>query len=149
MIDPFTLSTGVAGVLSLTLEIGAIVHEYVSNVKNASKEARDLLIEVQTLGAVFEQLQVLLRTPELIARIPLFSPQSVLHKVIVSCSEELKDIYHRLEDSALVQGKGKNVLARSLDRLKWPIGKTSVQDAVLRLHRFSQALTFSLTISNW
>src|SRR5947207_1095949 len=104
MIDPFTLSTGVAGILSLTLEIGAILHEYVSNVKNAPKEAIDLLNEVQTLSAVFEQLQALLRTPELIARIPLFSPQSVLHKVILSCSEELKDIYHRLEDNDLVQG---------------------------------------------
>ena len=149
MIDPFTLSTGIAGVLSLALEIGAILHEYSSNVKNAPKEARDLLSEIQALGAVFEQLQVLLRTPELVTRIPLFSPQSVLHKVIVSCGEELKDLYHRLEDSALVQGKGKNVLARSLDRLKWPIGKTSTQDAAQRLHRFSQALTFFLTISNW
>lgn len=149
MVDPLTLSTGVAGFLSLALQVGKILHDYSSGIKNAPKDIRDLFDEVQALAAVFEQLQVLLRAPELMTRLPLFSSQSVLNKVLVSAGEELKELYRTLLDSPFVKGNDKNQLERSFDRFKWPLGKTRLQDCTRRLYQFSQALNFSLTISNW
>jgi hypothetical protein len=52
--DAFTISTGVAGFLSLALEISKILKAYVDGVKSAPEEARNLLVEVTALCHALE-----------------------------------------------------------------------------------------------
>jgi hypothetical protein len=52
--DPISISIGVAGFLSLTLEIINILSNYVSNVKSAPEEANGLLREITALKVVLE-----------------------------------------------------------------------------------------------
>jgi hypothetical protein len=59
--DAFTISTGVAGFLSLALEISKILKAYVDGVQSAPKEARNLLVEVTALCHALEQLVQFLR----------------------------------------------------------------------------------------
>ncbi len=47
MIDPFTLATGIAGLLSLTIEVSKILYDQVNTIKNAPTEANDLLYELE------------------------------------------------------------------------------------------------------
>jgi hypothetical protein len=51
--DPISISIGVAGFLSLTLEIN-ILSNYVSDVKSAPEEANGLLREITVLKVVLE-----------------------------------------------------------------------------------------------
>jgi hypothetical protein len=50
--DPFTISTGVAGFLSLSIELIGILNDYMTSVNSAPKEANDLLIEITALKLV-------------------------------------------------------------------------------------------------
>jgi hypothetical protein len=59
--DAFTISTGVAGFLSLALEISKILKAYIGGVKSAPEEARNLLVEVTALCHALEQLIQFLR----------------------------------------------------------------------------------------
>jgi len=56
--DPFTIATGLAGLLSLDLtqKISRILSIYTSGVKNAPKDARSVLTEISSLGHALEQL---------------------------------------------------------------------------------------------
>lgn len=80
MIDPFTLSTGVSGLLSLTSEIIKLVKGYSDAVQSASQEVQDLALQCRALAEVLEKLQNLLRSDALddIAFEPDSGPQLVL-----------------------------------------------------------------------
>ncbi|KAK2764031.1 hypothetical protein FQN54_009650 [Arachnomyces sp. PD_36] len=148
MPDPLTVATGVGGFLSLALQVGKILYDYSSSVKNAPEEVQDLLDEVNALAEVLEQLRDLLQEPDMITRLPDFSPRSVLYKVLGKAGDELKGLYRTLSNSSLAKEKDKNKLERAFARLQWPLGKTGPQDSTRRLYQLSQALSFSLTVSN-
>lgn len=72
--DPLSLSAGVAGVLSLALEMTKILTVYVSDVESAPEEARGLLIEASALCSVLDQLVNFLQT--ISRKTPLLTPSS-------------------------------------------------------------------------
>jgi hypothetical protein len=92
MMDPFTLSTGVAGFLSLALEISKILGAYVSDYKSAREDAKDLITEVDTLCHMLDQLVRFLRNDAKCN----FQPTSALCLVIKSCQEQIQDLYKKL-----------------------------------------------------
>lgn len=54
LMDPFTIATGVAGLVSLTTEIHGIVSGYISGAKSATMEANNFLVQITTLQAVLD-----------------------------------------------------------------------------------------------
>lgn len=59
--DPLSICAGVAGFLSLAVEISKILSVYIGDAKSAPKEAQCLLMEVDSLCLVLDQLVKLLR----------------------------------------------------------------------------------------
>ncbi|CCX04765.1 Protein of unknown function [Pyronema omphalodes CBS 100304] len=86
--DPFTIATGLAGLLSLAIEISGILSGYIGASKSAPKEVHDLLVKVSALQQVLEQLIVFLRSEE--ARQVSFNKTSVLLSVIVLANKKSK-----------------------------------------------------------
>ncbi|KAI5789891.1 hypothetical protein FPQ18DRAFT_410872 [Pyronema domesticum] len=92
--DPFTLSTGVAGFLSLAIEISKILGAYVSDVKHAPEDAGNLLVEVDALCRVLEQLVEFLRNDA--KGLNNFDSTSALRVMIDSCHKQIHDLYQKL-----------------------------------------------------
>jgi hypothetical protein len=62
MIDPFSAATGIAGILSLTLEVSKTLYEQVNTLKNTLKEAKELLHELGLIEQVLTSLEGFLRS---------------------------------------------------------------------------------------
>jgi len=140
--DPFTISTGVVGFLSLTIEISKILNTYVSDVKSAPKDAQILLTEVNALSHVLDQLVKFLQNEEVKGN--SFDQTSVLYSVIIVGQTTLERLEKKLNR---LQGEDK--VAKVLERFKWPLSKDECQQTVQTLHRCAQTFEFSLTVSNW
>jgi len=141
--DPFTIATGLAGLLSLTLEIADILSTYTSGVKNAPKDARSVLTEISSLGHVLGQLIKFLQAEETNSKCSgRFRETSALCSVIAICKNHIETLYRKL--------KFQGIPERDLfHRLKWPLEKDECAELVGVLHRCSQTFIFSLTIENW
>jgi hypothetical protein len=141
IMDPFTLSTRVAGFLSLALEISKILDTYVSDIKSAREDAEDMVTEVDNLCHVLDQLVQFLRND--VKR--NFEPTFTLHLVINSCQEQFQDLYKKLGKIGRVQNKAVEII----ERMKWPFRKDEYQGTVAKLHQFTQTFQFSLQVLNW
>jgi hypothetical protein len=142
--DPFTISTGVAGFLGLALEITKILGTYIGEAKSAPEDAHNLVMEVTSLCHVLKEMVQFLRKDA--TEIGSFQPTSALCVVIGACQAKIEDLYKKLEK---LQVKSDNKVAGLIERLKWPLKKEDYQDTILTLHRFIQTFQFSLTVSNW
>lgn len=142
--DPFTISTGITGFLSLTIEIGTAIGKYISGVKSAEKEAHDLLTEFQALQRILEQLVRFLQGDE--AK-NVSSDDSYAFSMISSCQSNVEYLHKKLVQLEKPNHGGK--LDYLWQRGTWPFQKDECQQLVNTLHRFAQMFEFSLLISNW
>lgn len=145
--DPFSVSTGLAGFLSLTIEITKVLKEYIGNVKSAKEDALTLSTELASLGFVLNQLVKFLRSNDSDLQGTCFDQTSVLHSVIAICKDKLEHVYKRLEKfhKAVTAGK----LHGLFERLKWPFEKEECESAIKTLRSCSQIFSFSLSVANW
>jgi hypothetical protein len=142
--DPFTIATGLAGLLSLAIEINGILNGYIGASKSAPKEVHDLLVKVSALQHVLEQLIVFLRSEE--ARQVAFDKASVLSSVIGSCQQKIEALCKKLDVICKPKTNKMRVLIESV---KWPLRKEECLQTVAELHQFAQTFEFSLVISHW
>lgn len=135
--DPFTISTGIAGFLALALELVKILTEYTTTVKSAPSEAQTLLTEVVSLSQVLQQLTTFLKKPEHNIN---FRDTSVLCSVVTICDAKIKNLHSKLDKFRSAGG--------IRDRWKWPFQKQDCYDIAQTLHHCAQIIDLSLTISN-
>lgn len=64
VMDPLSAATGVAGLLSLTMQVGLTIGAYANSVKCASKGAQKLEREIQAFSSVLKQLCEFLRSKD-------------------------------------------------------------------------------------
>ncbi|KAI5818432.1 hypothetical protein BZA77DRAFT_15156 [Pyronema omphalodes] len=141
--DAFTISTGVAGFLSLALEISKILKSYVDGVKSAPEEAHTLLTNVTALCHVLEQLVRFLRKDNK----GNFANTSAMVAAIEACKDQITQLYKKIENIEVSSDKSK--ITQVMERLKWPLRKEDYDNTISTVQRFTQTFQFSLTISNW
>ena len=139
--DPFSLVTGIAGLLSLTIELTKTTREYLDGVKNAPSAINETLDQVNSLQSVLQQLAKFL--DEHLEDFTI-SKSSVLHSVTTSCQCQLKEFQTRL----LKQTEGSKV-AQVIHRIKWPLSEKENQQIIGRLHQYQETFHFALTIDGW
>jgi hypothetical protein len=142
--DPFTISTGVAGFLSLAIEIISILNGYIGDVNSAPKDANELLAEINALKLVLEQLIRFLRSDE--AKKVKFDDTAILCTAIQACQAKIEDLYKTLRG---LEKTKDNKVRGIIERPKWPFRKEECQRIVEELHRFARTFEFSLSVSNW
>jgi hypothetical protein len=140
--DPLSLAAGVAGLISLTLELNKIVSEYVGSVKRASTESRELAEELSALAHVLERLDRFLSNKS--ERLDSFDNTSVLYSTTSTCFGSLS----RLK-SILQQFMKSSEARRWYRSLVWPLKKEEHLQTIGVLHRSMQIFEFSLTIDGW
>ncbi|KAI5816207.1 hypothetical protein BZA77DRAFT_344472 [Pyronema omphalodes] len=140
--DAFTISTGVAGFLSLALEITKILTAYIDGVKSAPEEARNLLAQVTALCHTLEQLTQFLRKDYN----GNFAETSALISAVEACRDQITKLYKNIVKLEVRCEKGK--ISQAMERLKWPFRKQDYDSTMATVQRFTQTFQFSLTISN-
>lgn len=141
--DPFTISTGIAGFLSLTLEIIKVLNDYASGVSSATKEANNLLAEANALKPVLEQLVEFLRSEE--AQQVSFDKNAVLYSTI-TLSGKIEGLYKKLRGLCTPKNGG---FGHIVERVQWPLKKDECQQIAEELRRFTTTLQFSCAVKNW
>ena len=138
MIDPFTLATGIVGILSLTIQVAQITSEFVTSVKDAPTAATELLQELNSLIAVLKRLDHFLQTERSKNPLP-FLETSVICSTSNSCDKKMKTLRARLP--RFTDG---NKISGLLRRLKWPIDEKESQQIVEDVHQYTQTFAFAL-----
>ena len=141
MIDPFTLITGIAGLISLAIEVTKITSDFARNVKGASGQVHDLLTELVALKDVLQRFDTFLKTQDSSGS---FADNCALVSTERYCSVKIKQLYEKL--TRLTEG-GK--LRRGLHALAWPYKQTENAELVLSLHRCAQTFQLALTVDQW
>src|SRR5438034_1603995 len=130
MVDPLTAATGVAGLLSLTIQVSQMLHKQLQTMKDAPSDAKELLDELQTLHQVLTSLQVFLSTPAVQRRLQ-FKGTSALVNAIEGCKTKIDVL--KLKFEKLTKGKG---LARVIERGKWYYDHNEHRQIIATLHRY-------------
>lgn len=138
--DPFSVTAGIAGLLSLSLQIQQIVAKYIESAKNAPQEAQALAVKLTALISVLEQLE---RFLEKHAGGGHFTESSVLYSTTKQCEGSLQQLYKTLS---------KFVSATSSDSiswrryLRWPLTKEKHQQTVSVLHEYLEIFDLSMSM---
>lgn len=136
MIDPFTLATGIGGLIHLTYEVVQITHHYFQGVRNAAEDIRELLAELATLNDVLPRLHQFLQVDKTTQS--GFSQESVLVLAYQACKERLQMIESKLSK------KSNN--RKIIKSLAWPFVGKEHREIISSIHRWVQIFQFALTI---
>jgi hypothetical protein len=138
MLDPLSLSSGIAGLLSLTIEVTRTSYEYISGVKDAPKSALALISAVTSLENVLRDLRnkIVLNADvaDLLHSVQLSS--SVRDQVLQQCEVDLRAFLDELRNQP-----GVGTPTSSWQRLKWPIKEPEMRKKLERLQWYQSQLT--------
>lgn len=139
--DPFTIATGVAGLLSLTLQVTKITVEYVKGAGKASGAIEQFRQELRALQNVLKLFEEFLKVD---APKGAFQKASVLYMANSSCERQLRKLLAKFEKNI----KGGR-FSQAVDRPTWPFDEKEHHRAVEDLHRYVQTFQFALNIGGW
>lgn len=133
--DPWTVSTGVAGFFALALEITKILKLY-NEFDSAYADAHTLLVETTALCACLEQFIKFLQG-EAAGNLP---NSSALRLIIAICDDKIRKLHTKL-----TKFHNSRKLAQ---RLMWPFEKGEYTETIVFLRHCTQAFGFSTTVSS-
>ncbi|KAK0513833.1 hypothetical protein JMJ35_003555 [Cladonia borealis] len=136
MADPFTLATGIAGLISLSLEVTKIAQQYINGVRHSSKDIKDFLKELVALTDVLRQLDAFLKKDEAGER--SFDQTSVLVKTYKACRNSLEKTRSALQSRVNE--------CKLLQALTWPFVGKEHQQVISAIQRWIHTFQFALTI---
>jgi hypothetical protein len=137
--DPFIAATSVVGLLSLAIQVSQILCNQIGTIKNAPKDAKDLLDEFQRLCQVLTSLEEFLKAQALKGY--LLKGTSLLVSAIQGCHDKITAVKPRLEKLVRKQG-----FAQILERGKWYYDHDEHQELVSSLHRYLAIFQISLNV---
>lgn len=136
--DGISVASGVAGLITLGLQVSGTIAIYINSIKERDKNIRELHDELLLLGEVLSGLRDFLVGEKAKGR--SFDTNSVLQTAIRDCRTRIERIGDKLKPS----DGGK--VSRALDKLKWPFEQREVMQMTENLRRFAQTFQFAFTI---
>lgn len=136
--DGVSVASGIAGLISLALQVSGTVAIYINSIKERAKNIQELHDELLLLGEVLSGLRDFLASE--LAKGRSFDNNSVLQNAIRDCRTRIERVGDKLKPSE--GGK----FARTLDKLKWPFEQREVTHMVESLRRYGQTFHFAVTI---
>lgn len=133
------LVSGVAGLLSLVIQVAEISHRYLSSVKNSSQAIKGYFRELEILQLVLSKFEELAKDPKTAVHISAASST-----IVDGCREELEIMRSKLQKRNRDSG-----LSKSLNRLTWPFAEAETQRVVDVLHRYQTSFHATLSADNF
>ena len=138
MADPFTYASGIAGLISLGLEVTKITRSYIRSFRKAKKDAEEMLLELRALSDVLCRLAEFLKHSK--SWESEFDRTSALFLSHIACGNKMRRMRAKLL-------RGRN--SRFFKSTVWPFEKEDHQANITALHRWVQTFHFALTIDGW
>lgn len=139
--DPFSISTGVAGLLSLAIELSTILDNYVSGFKSAPEDADRILNEIDALCHVLKDLVKFLRDEDKHEN-QSFSQTSFLCSTIRMCQEEIQKLCKKF--NKFHAGVDKTKMAELTNVSNGPYVKTITSNLYLGYRDLPKPFSFRL-----
>lgn len=136
--DGVSVASGIAGLITLTLQVTDEVYQYVKAIAERTKNAEEIAQELRLLGEVLSQLQDFLFKEK--AKGTAFDEDSVLQRSIRDCKVRVERIGDKIKP------KEGNKLQRTLDKLTWPFKQEQVLQMMENFRRFRSTFEFAVTI---
>ncbi|KAL8645740.1 MAG: hypothetical protein Q9226_007163 [Calogaya cf. arnoldii] len=130
--DPFSVTVGVAGLLTLTAKTIQATRSFCYEAMHAKEFANELLVELYVLQFNLSQLDKLLRRDTAAA----FSSTSVLTTSTQGCRNKLTMLHDKIDKAA----------THPLHRFRWPLTSDEHRKTIQELRAFAQWIQFALTI---
>ena len=157
--DPLTLATGLAGLLSLAIELTKICHGYLLSAREARKSVRGFILELISLKKVLLDLQdKVIMEPDIAeafdgrcssiienlqSRSTTASKQPAALSLMDLCKTELDTLLKRL----MKKSSGSRFRS-TFNQLLWPLGEKAMQEAIDSVHRCTRIFETSISIDN-
>lgn len=139
--DPLSIVAGVAGLMSLTLEVSHRITNFYQTAKHASKSIQDIQEELSLMQTILQQLKSLLQSADM--ETDSIAQTSVLTAAIRSCGQTIESIAAKIPKSK------PNAVSRAKDALRWPFNEKEVLKFLETLRRHISTFQFALTIEGW
>jgi hypothetical protein len=139
MADPFTVGTGLVGVIGVALQLTEKLKDYASGWKEAPATIENLRRELAQLRQALQDLDKFLRSENI-----RFKQTSALYSGARECGEKLQVLQDKLEKI----GAG-NRLQKVLGRIKWPLDEKGTRQTLEDLQRYTQLFQFAMNIESW
>ena len=169
MTDPFSIVSGIAGILSVAVSIVSSCYKYSVTAKGAASEIQDLLDELTSLMGVLTAIKALIDsddqylldddeatlvesndeagTAEKLPQSPLLDDTQlgILEAVVKSCKHTLDKV---MADLTSAQPGSKHKLGRSWKVIMWPFRKEDILSLTARLGSYKSTLSCALSTQN-
>ena len=136
MADPFSITVGVAGFISLSIEVTKITGEYIRGVHHATEDAEEFVKQLRALTGVLRQLQQFLEQDAIVSA--NFNQTSTLFRTHNACQQRLNNLKSKLE-----HGLHNPDLMKSLT---WPIRGKEYRQTIQDLKQWVEMFHFALTM---
>ncbi|KAN0114628.1 Ankyrin repeat-containing domain protein [Hyaloscypha variabilis] len=140
MAEILGVASGIAGLLSLTIEVYSTSAKYISGVKNASSTINEILRELKALKTILTELD---KVNEHTESEKVFQDRTS-SLLSIEDAEEYRDVLTRLQVKLLKQAS-QTGLSLKLRNFAWPFSEEKTRNMVDTLRRhigiFTQALT--------
>jgi hypothetical protein len=137
--DPLSIASGVAGLITLANVVISRTYNTIIKCKNASKDSRRLLMEVQALLGILQSVSTLegkLGASAIQSKIP--------GRDVVACQLTLQTIRDKLE-KADPREAGVTIWQKAGRTFKWPFSSSQTDEILLAMDRHKS--TFNLAMS--
>ena len=156
--DPLTLATGLAGLLSLAIELTTVCRKYISGARKARKSVQSFILELASLEKVLLDLHKVILEPviaeafdgrcssiieNLQSHSTMASRQPAALSLMDLCKTELDTLLNKL-----IKKSSGSRFRLTLNRLLWPLGEEATQRATYSLHQYTSIFEMSISIDN-
>ncbi|KAH8657971.1 hypothetical protein BX600DRAFT_384402 [Xylariales sp. PMI_506] len=136
VMDPLSLTLGIAGILPLIASAIKCAHEYRNSIHNRQQSIASLVAELEALEACLKQLGHFLSSDIPQNQSIKFDSSSVLRSCCLSCEGKLKELCKKLGQES----------DRKRSRFLWPLSEKEHEKAIQNIRNFTLWIRLALSI---
>lgn len=143
MVEPLSITSGIAGLITLSTAVLATGYKYLNSVSSAPEDFKSLVRETASLNAVLSQLISHSLSEQIVPQI--ISHNLVQQDVLQDCEQTLHNIQSLIRDCELVSGQRRK---NAVNTLLWPLKQREIIKNHERLGRLCASLHTAISIKS-
>lgn len=152
--DPFTLSTGVVGILGFAMQMAKAAsqaREAVEKFRSASKEVAELLERLAVLETVCKLVEVAAAAIPRQSGGPSSASLGAMSTALLQCLEKMEALGRLLAATGLDSSRARSPLSRSeaFSRLRFVLHREKVRSMVQDVDHAISLLQFVINVDTW
>ena len=143
MSDPLSIASAVAGLLALTGTVSKSVLQFITSIKDAPEDARNLVRSLYTLNVALGQIQQNLLDPDFVSETNDKDVEE-LQQCLENCTAVFTQLQKKVEDCGM-GAQGQHFLRKTWESVKWSFTDDVLEDLMRRIE--AEKATLQLLIS--